>query len=91
MRQAARAQASALPAYPVFQNKDHYEQLNPEEQLEYREQATLYTLASEARRRMLVDTVGRSILLQRLATLRNQGSRQGGGSCTVYDLYEAQQ
>ena len=55
MRQAARAHASALPAYPVFQNKEQYEQLGAEEQLEYREQATL---ASEDRRRMLMDTVG---------------------------------
>ena len=55
MRQAARAHASALPAYPVFQNKEQYDQLDSEEQLEYREQATL---ASEARRRMLMDTVG---------------------------------
>ena len=55
MRQAARAHASALPAYPVFQNKEQYEQLNSEEQLEYREQATL---SSEARRRILMDTVG---------------------------------
>ena len=59
MRQAARAHASALPAYPVFQHKEQYDQLNSEleseEQLEYRQQATL---ALEARRRMLMDTVG---------------------------------
>jgi len=55
MRQEARQQAGDLPQYPECLNRQQYNQLEAEAQLEYREAATE---ASEGRRQMLVRTVG---------------------------------
>ena len=55
MRAEARQQSATLPMYPEFVNKEQYSAMEHEDQLDYREAATD---ASEARRQLLVQTVG---------------------------------
>ena len=55
MRAEARALLAPLPQYPDYRNKKQYTLLDPEDQLKHMEQATE---ASEARRQLLVQTVG---------------------------------
>ena len=55
LRAETRALSTLLPQYPEYLNKEQYTLLDPEDRLECREQATE---ASEARRQLLVQTVG---------------------------------
>ena len=54
IRAEARVRSEPLPQYPEYLNKGQYTLLDPEDQLEYREQAIE---ASETRRHLLVQTV----------------------------------